>query len=88
MSVDPRLMDFLRGRVSKCPLCKWMFEDLELHGEFTKDYPKNQNLSSPLFPQDKKRVHLKLEGVTLVDDLEFVKLPGDSADGELGPALF
>lgn len=75
--IDPKLLVFLRGRVEKCPLCKWTLEDLELHGQLTKDYPHNQNLSSPLFPLDAKTKHLALEGVRLLDGLESVQTPVD-----------
>lgn len=73
--IDPKLLFFLRGRLEKCPLCKWCLEDLELHGQFTKDYPKNQNLSSPLFPLEMKPKHLVLEGVTLLDGVSSVLVP-------------
>lgn len=75
--IDPRLMTFLAGRLEKCPLCKWIHEDLKQHGEFTKDYPHNGNLSSPIFPMDKKPVHLNLEGIVLVDGIKRVILPED-----------
>lgn len=77
--VDPKLLAFLRGRVEKCPLCKWCLEDLELHGSFTKDYPYNQNLSSPLFPLDAKPKHLALEGVTLLEGLSSVQVPREGS---------
>ncbi len=84
--IDPKLLVFLRGRVEKCPLCKWILEDLELHGQLTKDHPHNQNLSSPLFPLDAKPKHLALEGVTLLEGLSSVNVPEEGSLAMRGPS--
>lgn len=59
-----KLKDALIDKAPTCFLCKWILEDLHLHGDLT-DHPKNANLEKPLFPVDAKLWHLKLERISL-----------------------
>lgn len=54
----------VRAKVDTCFLCKWIFEDLEKHGQLT-DWPPNVNLAEKLFPAKAKEAHLALEKIPL-----------------------